>query len=159
MTARPLTPELVELRFSELQQLARLGASLLEAEMPPTDRRVLELRSLQVIGRSVARLADPRDIRLHVSPSAIDRHLGWMPDAWVDPTTGLVVGLGLSVLVGALVDDRSLDALPRGREGVVTLRFLAQRPPCVDALPLLEHSDHQSRLWCCTGRDHQRTRW
>ncbi len=36
MTARPpLTPELVDQRLSDLQQLSRLGASLLQAELSP----------------------------------------------------------------------------------------------------------------------------
>lgn len=86
-----LTPEIVERRFAELEQLARLGASLLEAELPPLDRGVLERRSLRIEGR-LATLADadPRDVRLFVSPAAIYRHLGWMPDCWIDPLDGRV---------------------------------------------------------------------
>jgi hypothetical protein len=155
----PLTAELVEDRFSELQQLSRLGASLLDAELPPLDRRALEHRSLRVVARCAGRGADPRDVRLHVLPSPVDRQLGWMPDAWVDPTTGLVVGRGLTVLVGACVNDQPLDALPRNCAATISLRFLAQRPACIDALPLLDHTDQHVRLWSCAERDRQRTRW
>lgn len=159
MKARPLTPELVSARFAELQQLSRLGASLLEAELPPSDRGVLEHRSARVVGRSLARGADPRDVRFYVLASAVDRHLGWMPDAWVDPASGAVMGHGLAVLVAAFVRERPVDALPRGCDGTITLRFLSTRPSCVDALPILDHSDHKPRLWLCSDRDRQRTRW
>lgn len=160
MTARgPLTPELVEQRLSELQELSRLGASLAEAEMPPIDRRVLARRSLCVVGRALGAVLDPRDLRLHVSPVAVDRQLGWMPDAWVDPTTGAILGAGLTLLAGAWVGERSVDALPRGHEGIVVLRFLPARPACVDALPVLERSDRQARLWLCSSRDRAHTRW
>jgi hypothetical protein len=155
----PLTPELVDQRLSELQQLSRLGGSLLEAELPPIDRRLLERRSVRVVARANGHGSDGRDLRLHVSPAAVDRHLGWMPDAWVDPVSGLVVGTGLTMLVGALVNGRDVDALPRGHGGLLTLRFLSSRPECVDALPLLERSDQQARLWLCAGRDRARTQW
>jgi hypothetical protein len=149
----------VERRLSELQQLSRLGASLLEAELPPIDRRVLERRSLVVVGRASGRSADARDVRLHVLPAAVDRQLGWMPDTWVDPKSGAVVDRGWSLLAGAFVADQAVDALPRGQEGIVTLRLLLRRPACIDALPLLEHSDRRPRLWSCSSRDHARTRW
>jgi hypothetical protein len=157
--APPLTPELVEQRLSELQQLSRLGASLVEAALPPIDRRILERRSLRIAGRAPGHVSDARDIRLHVLAVAIDRQLGWMPDAWVDPTSGEVVGVGLALLAGALVDERAVDALARGREGTVILRFLVARPACVDALPLLEHADQHARLWLSSRRDRSRTRW
>jgi len=54
MMRAPLTPEFVEQRLSELQQFARLGASLAEAELPPIDRRLLERRSVRVVGVSRA---------------------------------------------------------------------------------------------------------
>ncbi len=161
MTARALTPELVERRLAELAQLARLGISLLEAELPPIDRGVLERRSLRIEGRAPgAAASDPRDVRLLVSPAAIDRQLGWMPDCWIDPADGRIVAGGLAVLVAASVDGtRSLDALPRGHAGIVTLRFLLGRPACIDALPLLDRHDGQPRLWSCMARDRARTRW
>jgi hypothetical protein len=157
----PLTSELVARRFAELAELARLGASLLEAELPPIERGVLERRSLRVEGRVAgATPADPRDVRLFVSPVANDRQLGWMPDCWVDPVDGCVSGSGLAVLVAASVDGvRSLDALPRGHAGIVTLRFLLGRPACIDALPLLPHHEGRPRLWVCMARDRARTRW
>ncbi|HEX3479725.1 MAG TPA: hypothetical protein VHT91_32100 [Kofleriaceae bacterium] len=160
MTARsPLTPELVEQRLSELQALSRLGASLLDAELPPIDRRQLERRSLRVVGRARGAGCDPRDVRLHVAASPIARHLGWMPDAWVEPDSGLLVGTGLAVLVAIWVDDVPCDTLPRGQAGTATLRFLIERPACVAALPLLERSDHGARLWSCLQRDRQITQW
>lgn len=160
MTTRaPLTPELVEQRLSELQQLSRLGASLAEAELPPIDRSILERRSLRIVGRAPGQGVDARDVRLHVLPPAIDRQLGWMPDAWLDPTSGAVVGTGLTVLAGALTGEQPVDALPRGREGSIILRFLVARPACVDALPLLERSDQHPRRWLCSSRDRGRTRW
>jgi hypothetical protein len=39
------------------------------------------------------------------------------------------------------------------------LRFLAARPACVDALPLLEQPDQHPRLWLCSSRDRAHTRW
>lgn len=160
MTARPpLTPELVDQRFSELQQLSRLGASLLEAKLPPLDRRLLGRRSVCVVARALGRGSDARDLQLYVSPTAVDRQLGWMPDAWVDPTTGLVVGAGFTVLAAAFVNDRAVDALPRRTDGVITLRFLSARPGCVDLLPLLDRSDQRPRLWLCSNRDRARTQW
>jgi hypothetical protein len=160
VTARPpLTSELVDRRLSELQQLSRLGASLAEAELPLIDRRRLERRSLGIAGRAVCRVRDERDVCVHVMPTAIDRQLGWMPDAWVDPLNGLVVGIGLTMLVGARVSERGCDVLPRGHEGTVIVRFLAARPACVDALPLLERSDGCPRLWLCFERDRQHTQW
>ena len=66
MTRAPLSPELVEQRLSELQQLSRLGASLAEAELPPIDRRILERRSLRIVGRAPGHGVDARDVRLHV---------------------------------------------------------------------------------------------
>ena len=160
MTDRsPLTPELVDARFSELQQLSRLGASLVEAELPPIERRVLERRSLRVVGRARGPGADARDVRLYVLPTASDRQLGWMPDAWLDVTTGAFVGRGLTVLVAALVDERARDVLPRGHDGTVTLRFVEDRPACIDELPLLERSDQRPRLWLCADRDRVRTSW
>jgi hypothetical protein len=155
----PPSPELVDRRFAELQQLSRLGASLLEAELPPIDRRVLERRSLRVIARTGDGGSDWRDLRLYVSSTAVDRQLGWMPDAWVDPMSGLVVGAGLTVLAAAFVNEQSVDALPRGRDGMITLRFLAARPECVDTLPLLDRSDQRPRLWLCSNRDRARTQW
>jgi hypothetical protein len=161
VTSRPLTPELVERRFAELEQLARLGSSLLEAELPPLDRGVLERRSLRIEGRrSPLAHADPRDVRLFVSPVATDRQLGWMPDCWVDPLDGQVVAGGLAVLVAASIDGvGSLDALPRGHAGIVTLRLLLGRPACIDALPVLDRHDGQPRLWACMARDRARVRW
>jgi hypothetical protein len=159
MTARPLTPELIEQRLSELQQLSRLGASLAEAELPPLERRQLERRSLCVVGRRSVHSRDAREVCLHVMPTVVDRQLGWMPDAWVDPANGLVVGAGLTMLVGAQVGERRYDALPRGHEATVTLRLLAARPACVDALPVLERSDGGPRLWLCSQRDRVRTQW
>ena len=160
MTVRPpLTPEVVERRLSELQQLWCLGASLLEAELPPIDRCVLERRSLLVVGRAPGRGVDVRDVQLHVLPAAVDRQLGWMPDTWVDPTSGAVIHTGLSLLAGARVRDHAVDALPRGQEGVVAVRLLIGRPACLDALPLLERSDRTARLWLCSHRDRVRTRW
>jgi hypothetical protein len=159
MTARPLTPELVERRLSELQQLSRLGASLAEAELPPIVRRQLERRSLCVVARAGASSRDARDVGLHVMPTVVDRQLGWMPDAWVDPANGLIVGAGLTMLVGAQVGERRCDALPRGHEATVTLRFLAARPICVDALPVLQRSDGCPRLWLSLLRDRLHTQW
>jgi hypothetical protein len=161
VTTRPLTPELVERRFAELEQLARLGSSLLEAELPMLERGVLERRSLRIEGRAAGFAhADPRDVPLFVSPVAVDRHLGWMPDCWVDPSDGRVVAGGLAVLVAASLDGAaSLDALPRGHAGIVTLRFLLGRPACIDALPILERHDRQPRLWSCMARDRTRARW
>ena len=161
MTAPALTPELVERRLAGLEQLARLGSSLLEAELPPLDRGVLERRSLRIEGRaSGAAPSDPRDVRLLVSPVAVDRQLGWMPDCWIDPADGRIVAGGLAVLAAASLDGtRSLDALPRGHAGIVTLRFLLGRPACIDALPLLDRHDGQPRLWSCMARDRARTRW
>lgn len=159
MMRAPLTPELVDQRLSELQQLSRLGASLAEAELPPIDRRLLERRSVRVVGRAPGDGFDARDLRLHVLPVAIDRQLGWMPGAWVDPATGLVVGEGLTMLVGASVREQAVDALPRGHEGTITLRFLSACPACVDAIPLLARSDRGSRLWLCSIRDRANTRW
>jgi hypothetical protein len=159
VTARPLTPELVEQRLSELQQLSRLGASLAEAELPPIARRQLECRSLRVVGRATDSRPDARDVCLHVMSTVVDRQLGWMPDAWVDPANGLVVGAGLTMLVGAQVGERRYDALPRGYEATITLRFLVARPACVDALPALEHSDGCPRLWLCSQRDRRHTQW
>lgn len=160
MTARPLlTSELVDRRLSELQQLSRLGASLAEAELPLLDRRRLERRSLGVAGRAACRVRDERDVCVHVMPTAIDRQLGWMPDAWVDPVSGLIVGTGLTMLVAASVSAQTVDALPRGHEGTVVVRFLAARPTCVDALPLLERSDGCPRLWLCLQRDRLHTQW
>jgi len=99
-------------------------------------------------------------VRLLVSPVMVDRHLGWMPDCWVDPLDGEVVGDGLAVLVAASVEGgRALEALPRGRAGIVTLRFLLGRPACIDALPVLERHDRQPRLWACMARDRARVRW
>jgi hypothetical protein len=161
VTIQPLTPELVERRFAELEQLVRLGSSLLEAELPMLERGVLERRSLRIEGR-VAGFAhsDPRDVRLFASPVAVDRQLGWMPDCWVDPIDGRVVAGGLAVLVAASIDGvHSLDALPRGPSGIVTLRFLLGRPACIDALPVLERHDRQPRLWSCMARDRARVRW
>jgi hypothetical protein len=98
----PLTPELVERRLDELAQLSRLGASLLQAELPPLERRVLERRSLGVEGRVMGGATfDPRDVQLFVSPVAVERQLGWMPDCWVEPRDGQIVGEGLAVLVGS----------------------------------------------------------
>lgn len=159
MIRAPLTPELVDQRFSELQQLSRLGASLAEAELPPIDRRLLERRSVRVVGRALGHGGDARDLRLHVLPVAVDRQLGWMPGAWVDPGNGQVMGEGLTVLVGAFVREQAVDMLPRGHDGTITLRFLSARPACVDALPLLERSDHRSRLWLCLSRDRANTQW
>ena len=161
MTERALTPELVDRRLAELAQLARLGASLLEAELPPLDRGVLERRSLRIEGRAVGgALADPRDVRLLVSPVAIDRQLGWMPDCWLDPLDGRIAAGGLAVLVGASTDGGPpLDALPPGRAGIVTLRCLLGRPACLDALPVLERHDQQPRRWACMARDRARVRW
>lgn len=160
MTTRaPLAPELVDQRLSELAQLSRLGASLVEAELPPIDQRRLGARSLHVVARAPGRGSDPRDLRLHVSPAVVDRQLGWMPDAWVDPTTGSIVGDGLTVLVAACVNDHVVDALPRGHGGIITLRLLSARPACVDALPLLEHPDQRPPLWLCSHRDRARTQW
>jgi hypothetical protein len=164
VTAGPLTPELVERRLGELAALARLGASLLEAELPPIERDVLERRSLHIEGRAAGAVApsprDPRDVRLLVAPSAVDRPLGWMPDCWVDPGDGQIVEGGLAVLVAASVDGSGpLDALPRGCAGVVTLRFLLGRPACIDALPALDRHDGRVRLWACMGRDRARARW
>ena len=161
MTIRPLTPELVERRLTELAQLARLGASLLEAELPPLDRIVLERRSLRIEGRA-ARAAsfDPRDVRLLISPAAVDRPLGWMPDCWIDPLDGRVAAGALAMLVAASVDGvRSLDAVPRGQAAIITLRFLLGRPACIDALPVLDRHDRQPRLWACMARDRARVRW
>jgi len=159
MVRSPLTPELVGQRFSELQQLSLLGASLAEAELPPIDRRVLERRSIRVVGRALGHGVDVRDVRLHVSPTAVDRQLGWMPDAWIDPTSGLIVGSGWAMLAGAFLSEQAVDVLPRGHDGTITLRFLSARPPCVDALPLLERSDQCPRLWLCSNRDRGRTLW
>ena len=160
MTTRAaLTPELVRDRLAELQQLSRLGASLAEAVLPPIGRDVLARRSLRVVGRSAVSGRDPRDVRLYVSRTAVDRHLGWMPDVWVDPSSGLVVGAGVVVLVAASVGENSVDALPRGHDGVVMLRFLDARPVCVDVLPIVERSDERPRLWLCSRRDHARTCW
>jgi hypothetical protein len=104
--------------------------------------------------------SDPRDVRLLASPVAIDRQLGWMPDCWVDPVDGRVVAGGLAVLVAASIDGtHSLDALPRGHAGIVTLRFLLGRPACIDALPVLDRHDRQPRLWACMARDRARIRW
>jgi hypothetical protein len=130
VTSRPLTPEFVERRFAELEQLARLGSSLLEAELPPLDRGVLERRSLRIGGRlSPLAHSEPRDVRLFVSPVAIDRQLGWMPDCWVDPLDGRVVAGGLAVLVAASVEGvGSLDALPRGRAGSSRCDFSSVGP-------------------------------
>lgn len=64
-----------------------------------------------------------------------------MPDAWVDPGNGRVVGEGLTVLVAAFVREQAVDMLPRGTIGTITIRFLSDRPPCIDAIPLLERSD------------------
>jgi hypothetical protein len=162
VTIRPLPPELVARRLAELGQLARLGASLLEAEMPPLERGVLERRSLRIEGRA-GRIAhaDPRDVQLFVSPAAVDRQLGWMPDCWVDPLDGQIAAGGLAVLVAASASGTGpLDALPRGRPGVVTLRLLQGRPACIDALPVLERHDHRVRLWSCMARDRARvTGW
>lgn len=159
MTIRPpFTSALVEQRLGELQQLVRLGTSLADAETPPIERRVLLRRSVCVVGRAPGG-SDARDVILHVTPVAIDRHLGWMPDAWFDPFGGEITGVALSLLVGATVDGRAVDALPRGRGGTITLRLLAPRPACVDALPLLERSDHRPRLWLALARDRARTRW
>jgi hypothetical protein len=155
----PLTPELVDQRFLELQQLSRLGASLLEAVLPPIDRRVLERRSILVVGRAPGRGCDARDVHLHVRAAAVDHPLGWMADAWVDPADGGIVGAGLAVLVGAVVSGHAVDALPRGQDGTIVLRFLAARPACIDALPLLEHADQLPRLWLCLQRDRANTRW
>jgi hypothetical protein len=160
VTARaPLTPELVEQRLAELQQLSRLGASLAEADLPPIDRRLLERRSLRIVGRALGHGSDVRDVPLHVLPTVVDRQLGWMPDAWVDPTSGAIVGVGIGLLAGASVDERSVDALPRGRAGIVVVRFLAERPACVDLLPLFAHPDPQPRLWLCSSRDRAHARW
>lgn len=160
MTARPLTPELVEARLTELQQLARLGESLLEAELPLIERGMLERRSLRIEARAGGACADPRDVRLLVSPAAVDRQLGWMPDCWVDPLDGRVLGGGLAVVVAASVDQlQALDALPRGHAGVVTLRLLTGRPACIDALPALERHDGRPRLLACMARDRARVRW
>jgi hypothetical protein len=159
MTARPLTPELIEQRLSELQQLSRLGASLAEAELPPIERRQLERRSLCVVGREASRSHDTRDVCLHVVPTVVDRQLGWMPDAWVDPANGLVIGAGLTMLVGARARNQRYDVLPRGHEAMVTLRLLSARPACVDALPVLERSDGCPRLWLCLLRDRLHTQW
>jgi hypothetical protein len=151
----------VERRFAELEQLVRLGASLLEAELPMLDRGVLERRSLRIEGRIAGgSYSDPRDVRLLASPVAVDRLLGWMPDCWVDPVDGRVAADGLAVLVAASIDGtHSLDALPRGHAGIVTLRFLLGRPACIDALPVLERHDGQPRLWSCMARDRARVRW
>jgi len=159
MVRAPLTPELVDQRFAELQQLSRLGASLAEAELPPIERRILERRSIRVVGRALGRGFDARDLRLHVMPTAVDRQLGWMPDAWVDPGNGRVVGEGLTVLVAAFVCERAVDMLPRGIIGTITIRFLSDCPACIDAIPLLERSDQTSRLWLCSRRDRANTRW
>jgi hypothetical protein len=164
VTASPLTPELVERRLGELAAMARLGASLLEAELPPIERGVLERRSLRVEGRAAGAAApsqhDPRDVRLLVASAAVDRPLGWMPDCWIDPGDGRIVEGGLAVLVTASADgSAALDALPRGRAGTVTLRFLLGRPACLDALPALERHDGQVRLWACMARDRARARW
>ncbi len=160
MTARPpLTAELVEQRLAESQELARLGASLSEAVMPPTEPAVLARRSLRLVARAPGRGADPRDVRLHVLACASDRQLGWMADVCVDPVTGLIVGEGVVVLVAALIDEQPLDAMPRGREGIVIVRILTARPTCLDQLPLLDRTDHRARLWLCARRDHGRTRW
>lgn len=160
MTARlPLTPALVEQRLGELQQLSRLGASLVAAELPPIDRRRLGHRSLCVVGRAPGQGRDARDARFHVAPAAVDRQLGWMPDAWVDAASGRVVGTGLTLLVGASVNGQPLDALPRGRAGIVSVRFLDERPACVGAVPLLERSDGYVRLWLCLQRDRLHTQW
>jgi hypothetical protein len=132
---------------------------LVEAELPPIERCLLERRSLRVVARAVGRGSDARDVRVHVSPPAVARQLGWMPDAWVDPTSGLVIGNGLMVLVGAIVNDEPLDALPRGHGGVVTLRFLSSCPACVDELPMIVRSDQCPRLWLCSSRDRARTQW
>lgn len=155
----PLTPELVEQRFAELQQLSRLGASLAEAELPPIERRLLERRSIRVVARAPGRGFDARDLRLHVLPTAVDRQLGWMPDAWVDPEDGQIVGEGLTVLVGASVHGQAVDVLPRGHDGTITLRCLSGGPACIDAIPLLERSDQTPRLWLCSRRDRANTRW
>lgn len=161
MTAPTLLPELVERRLAELAQLVRLGASLLEAELPPIDRSVLERRSLRIEGRASGAVpSDARDVRLLVSPVAVERQLGWMPDCWVDPADGQIVAGGLAVLVAASVDGtRALDALPRSHAGIVTLRFLLGRPACIDALPRLDRHAGQPRLWSCMARDRARTRW
>jgi len=169
VTIQPLTPELVERRFAELEQLARLGSSLLEAEMPMLERVVLERRGLRIEGRIAGFVhSDPRDVRLLASPVAVDRQLGWMPDCWVDPVDGRVVAGGLAVLAAASIDGAHwLDALPRGHAGIVTLRFLLDRPACIDALPVLERHDvpapeavdRQPRLWSCMARDRARVRW
>jgi hypothetical protein len=159
LTRAPLTAALVERRLSELQQLSRLGASLAEAAMPPIGRNMLERRSLRVVGRAPGEGADARDIWLHVSSPAVDRQLGWMPEAWVDPVSGAVVGTALTMLAGALVGKQHVEAIARGSEAIVILRFLTARPPCVDALPLLEEPDRRVRLWLCSGRDRARTQW
>jgi len=159
MMRAPLTPELVDQRFAELQQLSRLGASLAEAELPPIERRILERRSIRVVGRALGRGCDARDLRFHVLPTAVDRQLGWMPDAWIDPGDGRVVGEGLTVLVAAFVREQAVDMLPRGHDGTITIRFLSDRPACVDAIPLLERSDQTPRLWLCSRRDRANTRW
>jgi hypothetical protein len=67
-----------------------------------------------------------------------------MPDAWVDPTSGEVVGAGWSLLAGSFLGERAVDALPRGCAAIIVLRFLMDRPACVDALPLLEISGSAS---------------
>lgn len=155
----PLTPDLVERRFAELQQLVRLGASLAEAVLPPIERRVLARRSVLVVGRLADPGADPRDVRLRVAKNAIDRHLGWMADTWIDPVGGQIVGAGVVALVAAFVDEHPVDALPRGHHGTLTVRFLVGRPACVDALPLVDRSDEHPRLWLCSAYDHARTSW
>jgi len=149
----------VERRFAELQQLSRLGASLLEAELPPIERRVLERRSIQIIARANGATDDPRDVWLHAAPTAADRQLGWMPDTWIDAGTGAMIGSGLVMLVAVHVRGQPRDAVPGGQASAICVRFLVGRVGCVEALPLLGESDGDVRLWLGSQRDRERTRW
>jgi hypothetical protein len=160
MTSPTLSPQLVEERLGDLHELALLGASLLDAELPPLPRRVLADRSMQVIARAAAGPRhDPRDVRLFVASSVVDRHLGWMADTWLDADNGRICGAGYVVLVEVVVGDSVVDVVPRNHDARVTVRFLEGEPACIGSLPLLARSDRRVRLWLSTHRDHERTRW
>lgn len=145
--SREVTPELVELRLSQLQELSRLGRSLLDARLPPIDRMTLARRGLVLERLLPEAMLDPRDVHFVASGPGVDRHLGWVADAWVDTRTGRVVHTGHALLVGVSIEGRPCDLLPRGQSGIVTLRCLEGQPRW--NLPLL----------LCRRRDHDRTSW
>jgi hypothetical protein len=144
---REVTPELVEQRLSQLRELSRLGDSLLDARLPPIDRTTLARRGLILERLVPGPMIDPRDVHFVAAGPGVDRHLGWVADAWVDTRTGRIVHAGHAVLVGASIEGRPCDLLPRGQSGIVTLRCLEDQPDW--KLPLL----------LCKRRDHERTSW